>query len=72
MGGCRKWSSLAMIEEMFILPILSVVSVFRLLNGALITRGFIANFSQDIKDTTEITKRFANYYLKKIIIISSL
>ena len=46
-----------MIEEMLISPILSVMSVFRLPNGALISRGLIANFSQDIKELTKILPR---------------
>ena len=53
----KNLESLTMIEEMLISPILSVMSVFRLPNGALISRGFIANFSQDIKELTKILPR---------------
>jgi hypothetical protein len=49
--------SLTMIEEILISPILSVMSVFRLPNGALISRVFIANLSQDIKEFTKILPR---------------
>ena len=46
--------SLTMIEEILISPLLAVMSVFRLPNGALINRGFVANFSQDISELTNI------------------
>ncbi len=39
---------LTMIEEMLISPILAIMSVYRLQGGALINRGFVANFTQDI------------------------
>jgi hypothetical protein len=42
-------------EEMS--QILSILSVFRLPNGALISRVFIANLSQDIKEFTKILPR---------------
>ena len=51
--------SLTMIEEILISPILSVMSVFRLPNGALISRVFIANLSQDIKEFTKIPPRLS-------------
>jgi hypothetical protein len=39
---------LTMVEEMLISPILAVMSIYRLPGGALINRGFCANFSQDL------------------------
>ena len=37
-----------MIEEMLISPILTIMSIFRLPGGQLVSRGYVANFSQDI------------------------
>ena len=42
------FEELTMIEEMLISPIASVMSIFRLPGGQLLSRGYIANFSQDI------------------------
>ncbi len=39
---------ITMVEEMLISPILAVMSIFRLPGGALISKGYVANFSQDI------------------------
>jgi hypothetical protein len=49
----RHLENLTMIEGIVISPILSVMSVYKLPHVALICRGFIANFAQDI---TELTK----------------
>ena len=40
---------LTMVEEMLISPILAIMSIYRLPGGALINRGFCANFQQDIQ-----------------------
>jgi hypothetical protein len=53
----RSFEDMSMIEEMLISPILAVMSVFRLPNGALINRGFIANFAQDINELIKILPR---------------
>ena len=41
---------LTMIEEMLIAPIIPIMSVYRLSKGALASRGFSANFSQNINE----------------------
>ena len=46
-----------MIEEMLISPNLAVMSVYRLPGGALVQRGFCANFSQDLSEITNILPR---------------
>ena len=46
-----------MVEEMLVSPILAIMSVFRLPGGALVNRGFCANFSQDIGPITQILPR---------------
>ena len=43
----KDFENLTMIEEMLVSPLLSIMSVYRLPGGALITRGFCANFVQD-------------------------
>ena len=48
---------LTMIEEMLISPLLAVMSIFRLPGGALIQRGFCANFSQDLTELTNTLHR---------------
>ncbi len=39
---------ITMVEEMLISPILAVMSIFRLPGGALISKGYVGNFSQNI------------------------
>jgi hypothetical protein len=50
---------LTMIEEMLISPILAVMSIYRLPGGALISRGFCANFMQDIQPICQILPRLS-------------
>ncbi|RNA16632.1 ATP-dependent DNA helicase PIF1 [Brachionus plicatilis] len=45
----KSFENLTMIEEMLISPILVLMSVFRLPGGELTSRGFCANFSQNIQ-----------------------
>ena len=49
--------NLTMVEEMLVSPILAVMSVYRLPGGALINRGFCANFSQDLEKILTILPR---------------
>ena len=49
--------NLTMIEEMLISPILAIMSIYRLPEGALINRGFCANFTQDIQPLCHILPR---------------
>ena len=44
----KHFENLTMIEEMLISPILAVMSIFRLPGGQLLSRGYVANFSQDL------------------------
>ncbi len=44
----KHFEQLTMIEEMLISPILAVMSIFRLPGGQLLSRGYVANFSQDL------------------------
>ena len=41
---------LTMIEEMLISPILAVMSIFRLASGQNVSRGYVANFTQDLNE----------------------
>ena len=41
------FEQLTMIEEMLISPILTIMSIFRLPGGQLLSRGYVANFTQD-------------------------
>lgn len=43
-----QFEQLSMVEEMLISPILPVMSIYRLPNGSLVSRGYVANFGQDI------------------------
>ncbi|CAF0995789.1 unnamed protein product [Brachionus calyciflorus] len=45
----KSFEDLTMIEEMLISPILVIMSVFRLPGGAVTSRGFCANFTQNIQ-----------------------
>ena len=51
------FEQLTMVEEMLISPILAVMSIYRLPGGALINRGFCANFSQDIGELLQTLPR---------------
>ena len=42
----NDFENLTMIEEMLVSSLLAIMSVYRLPGGALITRGFFANFVQ--------------------------
>ncbi|CAF1045128.1 unnamed protein product [Brachionus calyciflorus] len=53
----KSFEDLTMIEEMLISPILVVMSVFRLPGGAIATKGFCANFSQNIQPIINILPR---------------
>ena len=49
--------NLTMIEEMLISPLLAVMSIYRLPGGALISRGFCANFTQDLGELLHVLPR---------------
>jgi hypothetical protein len=51
---------LTMIEEMLISPIFAVMSIFRLPGGQLFSRGYMANFTQDINDICRHLPRLTN------------
>ena len=53
----EAFENLTMVEEMLESPILAVMSVYRLPGGALINRGFCANFSQDLDNFLTILPR---------------
>ena len=48
------------VEEMLISPILTVMSVFRLPGGHLLSRGHVANFSQDVSKVCSILPRLTS------------
>ena len=60
---------LTMVEEMLISPILAIMSIYRLPGGAHISRGFCANFSQDLgpvlKELPRLPKDLPILILKK-------
>ncbi len=56
----KEFEKLTMIEEMLISPILTVMSVFRLPGGQLLSRGYVANFSQDISQLCKLLPRNSN------------
>ena len=49
-----NFERLTMVEEMLISPILAVMSVYRLPNGTLKHRGFVANFTQNVNEITQV------------------
>ena len=50
----KYFEQLTMFEEILISPILAVMSIYRLPNGTLKQRGFIANFTQDISQISQV------------------
>ena len=60
---------ITMIEEMLISPILAVMSICRLPGGQLISKGYVANFAQDImplcKTLPRLTKSLPVLIIKK-------
>ena len=52
-----EFEKLSMIEEMIIAPVIAIMQVYRLPNGALTARGFVANFAQDINEITRVLPR---------------
>jgi hypothetical protein len=53
-----EFEKLTMVEEILISPILAIMSIYRLPNRALKQRGFIAHFSQDLTNITQVFKPF--------------
>lgn len=53
----RAFEELTMVEEMLISPILAIQSIYRLPGGAISTRGFVANFKQDIQPISKLLPR---------------
>lgn len=53
----KAFEDLTMLEEMLISPLIAIMSVFRLPGGQLVSRGFVANFSQDIQPIVNILPR---------------
>jgi hypothetical protein len=53
----KSLEDLTMIEEMLVSPLLSIMSIFRLSGGQLISRGFVANFTQDIQPLVNVLPR---------------
>ena len=52
--------NITMIEEMLISPILAVMSICRLPGGQLISKGYVANFAQDIMPICKALPRLSN------------
>ena len=52
--------NITMIEEMLISPILAVMSICRLPGGQLISKGYVANFAQDITPICQALPRLTN------------
>ena len=46
-----------MIEEILVSPLLANMSIFRLPGGQLVSRGFVANFSQETQPIVDILPR---------------
>ncbi len=55
------FEQLTMIEEMLISPIQAIMSVFRLSGGQLISRGYVANFSQNVNEVCQILPRLSKH-----------
>lgn len=53
----KHLEQLTMVEEMLISPVLPIMSIYRLPNQQLVSRGFIANFAQDVTNLTKILPR---------------
>ena len=53
----KAFEDLTMIEEMLVSPLLAILSIFRLPGGQLVSRGFVANFSQEIQPIVDILPR---------------
>jgi hypothetical protein len=51
------FENLTMVEEMLISPLLAVMSIYRLPGGALISRGFCANFTLDLGEVLHVLPR---------------
>ena len=50
----EAFEKLTMVEEMFVSPILAIMSVYRLPNGVLKHRGFVANFIHNVNEITQV------------------
>ena len=65
----KEFENLTMIEEMLISPLFAIQSIYRLPGGAIATRGFVANFHQDLKEFAQklprLTKDIPVLLLKK-------
>ena len=65
----KQFENLTMIEEMLISPIFAFMSIFRLPGGQYVSRGYMANFSQDIgsliKQLPHIVKDLPILLIKK-------
>jgi len=53
----KLFEELTMVEEMLLTPILTVMSICRLKSGQLLSRGYVANFSQDLTQLCKILPR---------------
>ncbi|RNA27124.1 ATP-dependent DNA helicase PIF1, partial [Brachionus plicatilis] len=56
-----QFENLTMIEEMLISPIIPVMSIIRLSSGALASRGFCANFNQNLNELITELPRLPKY-----------
>ena len=56
----KLFQELTMVEEMLLSPILTVMSICRLKSGQLLSRGYVANFSQDLTQLCKILPRKTN------------
>jgi hypothetical protein len=50
----HAFEKLTMIEEILIAPVLAIMSIYRLPNGILKQRGFVANFSHNVNEITQV------------------
>lgn len=66
----QDFENLTMVEEMLISPIIPIMSIHRLQGGAMIQRGYVANFKQDIqpilKELPRLAKDLPILILKKV------
>ena len=65
----KQFENITMIEELLISPIFAFMSIFRLLGGLYVSRGYMANFSQDIgsliKQLQQLVKDLQILLIKK-------
>ena len=50
----EAFEKLTMVEEMLIAPVLAIMSIYRLPNGVLKQRGFVANFTHNVSEIAQV------------------